>query len=299
VEGLQDRIIEARNNGDHDHVAMDKASLLDVLERECKRNKDVPIKLRMRHGLKDIFAIVSPDYGVADAPQVLAEIADQMPKEAKGTFSYDPGTTSWEIRANLWTPIPVAQQAVGEPFEGYTSIQSRDNGTGSLGGGGGIFLIRCLNASTYVAEGLRMRRIHRSGVLVDLPAMMATANQSIEILCKAWGQGRNAALDCRVFDAQQTLIPIEQVIPGFYRGMLTARRGELVGVLPGRTEKHVKALAMAFDSERRNPNTVIRSDLAQGWTRYVQEQATPIRRDAERAIGAWMVNAEPVSYVAA
>jgi len=42
------------------------------------------------------------------------------------------------------------------------------------------------------------------------------------------------------------MVPIEEAIPGFYRCMLTARRGELVGVLPGRTATHVEALSAAY-----------------------------------------------------
>ena len=94
-------------------------------------------------------------------------------------------------------------------------------------------------------------------------------------------------------------MPIEEAIPGFYRAMLTARRGELVGVLPGRTETHVKALAAAFGSERRDRSQLVRADLAQGFTRYIQDQPAPVRRDAESAIARWMVKREPVAFVAA
>jgi hypothetical protein len=78
-----------------------------------------------------------------------------------------------------------------------------------------------------------------------------------------------------------------------------ARRGELVGVLPGRTESHVKALAMAFGEERRDRSQLVRADFAQGFTRYIQDQSAPVRRDAESAIARWVVNRERVSFVAA
>jgi len=81
--------------------------------------------------------------------------------------------------------------------------------------------------------------------------------------------------------------------------MLTSRKGELVGVLPGRTTQHVERLALAYNAERRNKVDVTRADLAQGVTRYIQDVPAATRRDAERAIGRWVVNREPVAYVAA
>ena len=69
--------------------------------------------------------------------------------------SYDPRTTAWTIRLDVWTPTAVADQAVGEPFQAFrVDRQSRDNGTGSMTGGGGIVILACLNAGTYVADGV-------------------------------------------------------------------------------------------------------------------------------------------------
>ena len=68
-------------------------------------------------------------------------------------MTYDPRTTAWTIRLDVWTPTPVADQAVGEPFQGSRRSGSRDNGTGSMTGGGGIVILACLNAGTYVADG--------------------------------------------------------------------------------------------------------------------------------------------------
>lgn len=279
--------------------AMDKAALLDVMQRECERFSAVKIKLRTREGLGDIFAALSPGYTPADAPEVLGDVLRALPDDARGTFSYDPTSTTWEIRASVFTPTPVDEQAVGEAFEGYVAFSSRDNGTRKLGGGGGIVLLRCLNASTYEAETSNVSRVHRSNVLRDLRAMTKDATAAISALCTAWGVARNEGLSATVKDERGNLIPLEDMIPGFFRHMLTARKGELVGVLPGRTSKHVEGLAKAYHEERRNLVTPVRADLAQGWTRYVQEQSTAVRRDAERAIGRWIVKREPVSFVIA
>ncbi len=278
----------------------DKVELLDCMRYELEHvGRGQAIKLRLRDGLGDIFAAVSPGYGIADAPSVLPNLLAALPRDAKATFSYDPTTTSWEMRASVFTATPVDEQAVGEPFEGYASVTGRDNGTRGLDGGGGVMLIRCLNASVYVADGAHVRRIHRKNVLVNLHTLIQASTAAVSVLCRAWGKARAVELPAALDDAGK-LVPIELAIPGFFRSMLTARRGELVGVLPGRTEKHVKALALAFTSERREPNAApTRADLAQGFTRYIQAQPTTVRRDAERAIGSWLVKGERVSYASA
>lgn len=295
VLGLRDRITGP--DATEGSKALDKAALLDVMQRECKRFGDTPIKLRTREGLGDVFATVSPDYAPADAPDVLGDVIAALPPEARGSFAYDPRSTTWELRASVFTPTPVDEQAVGEPFEGFVSFSSRDNGTRRLTGGGGIVLLACLNASTYEAESQSVSRVHRGAILTDLAAMTRDASNAIHALCQAWGVARADVL--AVPSVNGALVPIEEAVPGFYRAMLTARRGELVGVLPGRTESHVKALAMAFGEERRDRSQLVRADLAQGFTRYIQDQPAAVRRDAESAVARWMVKGERVGFVAA
>jgi hypothetical protein len=291
VLGLRERI--GAQDATPEHKASDKAELLEVLRHEAARYENVKLRLRTRAGLGDVFAIMSPEYTPADAPEVLPEVIDALPGDAKGSFAYDPVTTTWELRASVYTPVPTDEQAVGEPFEGYAAFSGRDNGTRRLTGGGGILLIACLNATTYEAASSNVSRVHRGRVMLDLGAMASGAVAAISALCQAWGIARADVVEA------PKLVPITEAIPGFYRCMLTSRKGELVGVLPGRTAAHVEALAMTFDGQRRNVKEVTRADLAQGFTRYIQEQQSAVRRDAERAIGRWMVNKEPVNYVAA
>jgi hypothetical protein len=269
----------------------DRGQIAEVLMHECLQRPDTEMKLRTRKGVGDVFAILSPAYTTADAPEVVAQLVDGLPADARGTWSYDPVSTAWELRAHVWTPTPVAEQAVGEAFEGYGSFQGRDNGTARFRGGGGATFIRCLNASTYMADGAESARVHRANVLVDVEAMLKVALSSIDALCTAWGTSRKADL------AVPAKVTINDAIPGFWRYLLTDRRSELAGVLPGRSEKHVELLTKAFDSERRYGDRLARSDLAQGWTRYVQAQPTPVRRQAEQAIGDWLVNGRNVGCV--
>jgi hypothetical protein len=281
--GLRERINADRVRAgiDHDLIEKDAAKMADTLRYECLRNPDVVYKLRMREFPCDIYAALSPDFGVADAPMVMEQILKSMPPDARGSWEYDPETTGWELRASIWTPVPVAEQAVGEPFEGYVSLSSRDNGTGRFNGGGGINLLRCLNASTYNA-GEQMSRTHRGKILIDVNTMIQKSLKAIEALCIAWGKGRQQEVEV------PTGVPIEVAMPGFWRSLL--REGELAKVLTGRKENHVKELSKSYFEQRRDTEKVVLSDFAQGWTRYIQKQPTEIRREAEQAIGNWVVN---------
>jgi hypothetical protein len=289
VLGLRERCVELladkqRTGLEDPRIQDDKRKIAAVLQHECRHNPDVPLKIRTRQGVGDVFAVLSPSYTPADAPDVLSELLETLPANARGTFAYDALSTAWELRASVWTPTPVEEQAVGEAFEGYASFSSRDNGTSRFRGGGGISLIRCLNASTYSA-GTELSRVHRSGIRANIDDLVARTTSSIRVLCEAWGMGRQAVVET------PSGVSINDAIPGFWRYCLMDRRSELQGVLPGRSEKHVESLTRALWAEKRDPNGLVRTDFAQGWTRYIQEQPAPVRRDAEVAIGGWLVNA--------
>ena len=302
VLGLRDRI--ARNVGAmhaaegggaaetaarlKEQCRLDRAEIAAVVAYECKQSPDVELKLRARRAVGDVFAVVSPSYTPADAPEVVSDLVDGMPSDAKGTFAYDGASTSWELRASIWTPTPVNEQAVGEAFEGYATFNSKDNGTGRFNGGGGVTLIRCLNASTYTASGVDVARVHRGGVRRDIDAMVQGALAAINALTIAWGTNRTAVVEA------PSGVSLNEAIPGFWRYCLQDRKSELAGILPGRTEAHIKGLSLAFFDERRDSSRLVRSDLAQGWTKYIQEQPAPVRREAESAIGDWLVRARPI-----
>jgi hypothetical protein len=118
-------------------------------------------------------------------------------------------------------------------------------------------------------------------MMFDIKSMISKSIRAISVLCQAWGKGRKEEIDV------PTGLTLEQAMPGFWRSLL--KEGELVGILPGRKENHAKALSQTYFSERRDPDKLVRADFAQAWTRYIQNQPTEIRRDAELAIGSWMV----------
>jgi anti-sigma factor RsiW len=273
-------------------VRLDKVHLAETIRRELLARPDVELKLRARNALGDIFAVVSPSYTPADAPEVIAQVVDHLPAGAKGTWSYDPDTTAWELRADVWTPVPLSEQAVGEPFRASATFFGRDNGTGRFGGGGTIELLACLNAGTYVANGAQVSRVHRANVLVDVEAVLAGALKAVDIMADAWGIARESVVEA------PAKITINDAIPGFWRYLLTDRRSELSAVLPGRSEAHVEKLVATFDSERRDRSQIVRADFAQAWTKQIQSQPANVRREAERAVGDFLVSGRPVRYLA-
>ncbi len=282
VLGLQERIAadSVRGDADSELLAKDVDHLAETLFHECRRFGDVAFKLRAREEPRDVYAAVSPTYGIADADLVMEQIAEQMPTDARGSWSYDVENTSWELRASIWTPVPADEQAVGEPFEGFVSLSSRDNGTGRFNGGGGINILRCLNASTYTA-GEAMSRVHRGKIRYDIRTMTTRALTAISTLCKAWGKARTTEVEI------PSGITIEQAIPGFWRHLL--KEGELVGVLAGRKEQNVASLTRAYFDERRDKNQIVKADFAQGFTKHIQSLPNERRRLGEQAIAEWIV----------
>lgn len=276
-------------------IDADRRRLAGTLAHELWMAGDVALKLRTRKlgEQRDVFAGVSPRYAPADAPEVVEQILKALPEDAKGSWSYDPATTTWELRAELWTPTPVAEQAVGEPFRGYVSFRSRDNGTGTLNGGGGIEILSCLNASTYVADGVEVSRRHIGAIVAEAEGMIAKARRSIDALCEAWGQARQQVVEV---PTELGPVPLEKALPGFWFGELTSKRSELASVLPGRTKQHVAGLTEAYFFERRDHDRIVKADFAQAWTRYIQGQPSQVRRDGEAAIASWLVSGKPVRF---
>lgn len=264
----------------------DKAMLAEILKHECRHNPDAKLKLRTRNGgVDDVFAIVSPQYAPADATMVIPELMRALPSDARGSFSYDPKSTQWEIRANVWTPTPVEEQAIGEAFEGYASFRARDNGTSRIWGGGGAIMLACWNAGTYSAEQQEeASRIHRGRPVWQFEKMVAKATASIHVLCKAWGTAREAVIPMTAEEKAQG----DKFLSDLFVGLLSQK--PLAAVLPGRKADHASGLVAAYHAERRNRDELVRADFAQAWTRYIQTQTADVRRDAESAIGSWVVS---------
>jgi len=289
VLGIRDRVA---SDAKHAMAQADRDLIAEVLRHELKRAPDVKLKLRCRESLRDVYAILSPGYAVADATTLLPELLKVAPKDAKATFAYDPGPTQWDLRTYVWTPTPVDDQAIGEPFEGFTSYRSRDNGTSRFTGEGGINILACYNAGTVEMRDGKSSRIHRGRVMADIPAMMHDATRSIRALTLAWGAAREHVIP---------LTPAEKkigdaFIADLFKSLLAEK--PFAGVLAGRTVEHAKGLAVAYKGERRDrdEDRVNVADLAQAWTKYIQaEPSGAVRRDAESAVGRWVVDGTKLS----
>ncbi len=281
VLGLRDRIA---GQPKHMGVQADRERIAEVLRHECARNPDVKLQLRTRNGgTDDVYACVSPSYVPADATMILPEILEALSPDTRATFAYDPASTQWEIRASVWTPTPTEEQAVGEAFEGFVSLRSRDNGTSKFRADGGVNILICLNAASYNAGGASVSRVHRGRVMRDVDAMISTATTSISALVAAWGAARAEEIPMSAEEKASG----DKFLSAMWLDMLKAK--PLEGVLVGRKSDHVSGLLSAYHAERRDADRLVRADMAQGWTRYIQGQPADVRRDAEAAIGSWLV----------
>jgi hypothetical protein len=131
---------------------------------------------------------------------------------------------------------------------------------------------------------------------LDVERMIAESLKAVDVICAAWGRQRKAEVPLPA----KVGITLNEAIPGFWRALLTDRTSAFQGVLPGRTEEHVGALTHAYALERRDPDRLVRSDFVQAWTKYIQVKPADVRREAERAAGAWLVNdTREMAYVEA
>ncbi len=292
VLGLRDRIRDESYNGDkRDAKAMqdDLVKIAETLYYECMRNPAVAVKCRMRAGVGDIFACTSTEYRAADAPSVIKKIleAHVIPDGTKGSFSYDPDSTHWDLRASTWTPTPTELARVGEPFNAFCTMRSADNGTCSFTTGGGCVIVRCVNCTVYIADMNTSRRRHIGKIMSDIEAMVANGTNAIAVMADAWGVNRETAVE------MPSGVPVSVALPGFWSWLMRDRSSELQNVLPGRVKDHAVGLTAAFFDQRkelgRGQEPVSRADFAQAWTSYVQDQPVPVQREAESAIGRWMV----------
>ncbi len=268
----------------------DRRELSNCLRHELNRFPDVKLKMRVRENpaLKDIFAILSPSYTIADAPMITPELLKSgIPDDAKGSWDYDAETTAWNIEIATWTLTATLEQAIGEPISGMISFSGKDNGTGRLNGFGGILIIQCLNASLYSAGEVEVSRVHRGRVLFDAQKMLRAALHSINTLSEAWGNNRKIVVEPPInFDSKKFM-------DGCWRALLN--KGELSGVLVGRKENHIPVLSRCFEQERRDRDKLIRSDFAQTFSKHLQSQPNDIQREGELAIGNWL--AKPTKMV--
>lgn len=290
--GMRDRMA---SNGDPGH--RDREHLLATVQHELKQADSTPLVLRTRDEHRDVYAVVSPGYGVADAPDVIPALLADLPDDARGTTAYDPSTTAWEIRMSLYTPKPSETVAIGEPFEGFASWASRDAGNGRLRRNGGIVVVSCLNAACMPIDLNVQGFVHRRGIRDRVSAAIPEAMRAMHRVAQVWGLARTDRIPHPTTPAGD-LIPLEHVIPGFFRAMLTARRGEYAHIMAGRTEEHVRALSVTYEHERRNHVEHTRGDLAQAWTRYAQDHDLATQGRLEQATGQWLLSGAPVDHVA-
>jgi hypothetical protein len=246
--------------------------------------RDDMLRFRLRQATHEVFAVVSCEYGRADLTDVAPELLSSLPRDARGNVTYDAASTAWSVQAEVWTPTPVSELAIGEAHRGGVDLRGRDDGGGSITGGGFVECIRCFNATVYQASTASGRRVHRgSRTVSDVARIVLDAGAGIDALVAAWGRPETReAIDTGA-------VPLSKAIPGFYAWLLRDRKSSLQGVLPGRSDRNVESLTRRYLEERRDDRHVTRGDLAQGFTRHAQDLAYDVRADVERGVGKWLV----------
>lgn len=289
VLGLRDRI--ASNVGrDKPAIARDIAWIVETMQREASVSPDRMMMLRAREGVGDVFAIVSPDYGVCDVPDALpglvSGILDDAPN-ARGSWTYETSSTNWEVRADVFSDTPVDTMAVGEPFKAFAAFRGRDNGTGSWNSGGGFELIRCLNATIYTCELASARVRHRGTKVRDqVWASVDQARKAISLMISGWGRAREQVIapSKDVIEGRKSM---DQFLGAMFLDML--KSPEFAGTFPGNSRANADALVATFHAERRDENRIVRADLANAVTRALQKLPTDRAMRAQSAAGAWIV----------
>jgi hypothetical protein len=280
VFGLNDRMIEADRKGNQAAKDADRQWMLETIQFELSRQSDKKLLLRLRESAGNIFAVLSPSYENADITTIYPEILAAIPETANGSFAYDPGSTGWDVRINL-NRSDAIDKVVGEPVSAFASLQSRDNGTKAFAGYGGLLILACQNGMTYAAKTKATRRVHKSGIQYDIPNILAATGESVATLAKAYGAGRYHVVPSIGNEAE--------CVRGYYAWLLRDRRSELQGIIPGRFNDHAPDMVHAFQEQRRNGSQITRADLMNGLTKFVQRESSVVRRDAEAAIGKWLV----------
>lgn len=290
VLGLRDRIGVSRSKGNKDAADRDLAWIAETMQREAFVNPTRTMMLRARETNGDIFAIVSPEYGVCDVPDALPRlvsgILDDAPG-ARGSWTYDPASTQWEVRADVFSDTPVDAMAVGEPFKSFASFRGRDNGTGSWESGGGFELIRCLNATTYTCDLAAAKVRHRGDKVKDAVwASVDQARKAIGLMISGWGRAREqeVPLSKEVIEGKRSM---DQFLGAMFLDML--RRPEFAATFPGASRANADQLVATFHAERRDENRIVRSDLANAVTRALQKLPADRALRAQSAAGAWIV----------
>ena len=140
-------------------------------------------------GERVVWAVLGASYGAVDAHVAVAKVADALGlNTARGQWSYDPMTSCVEFTATWVNPIVVPR--VGDTWQGYLKIRTRDDGQGRVWINCGGRDILCINCTEAEWKGDKAGVIHRGTAEAVLARVIEEGKQrlaQIRPLIESWG----------------------------------------------------------------------------------------------------------------
>lgn len=193
--------------------AADFLSVLDPADRAEVFNKQIvkvdpefEFKTRTRvteNGLRSIYAVVGKTYSAFDADRIADVLSDPFREmeaiygdnSPRGMALYRPDDSSMRVDA-IWHADSIVNLAAGDVFKAGLRFRSSDSGGGSIKADLMVWRNLCKNLIIIDNASVEvLRRTHRGsmdGIVVDLTAATAKAQELIKGFANDWGFLRHA-----------------------------------------------------------------------------------------------------------
>lgn len=206
-------------------------------------------------GAREIFATLSPGYGVFDADSVMALAAPHL-QDTRAEVVYDGA----RLKATaLWMPDHVVDLAAGDVFKAGVRITTSDVGGGSIKVDAVLWRNRCLNLIIVgSADVTTCRRVHKGegrDIASDVDAGIRQARELIAPFLQSWGAARAA-----------TIAESEEQMKARIEAIVNESRG---GVKATKAERET-AIPAILNAWRAEPGFTV-ADLANALTRAAHE----------------------------
>jgi len=245
---------------------------------------------------REVYGVVSPTYQHRFGVDRVAEaLARSMPKDARGEVAYDGNRA--RFRVLFHSDVRPEEYVAGEFFRVGISVRTDDTGGGSYVVEALYWQNLCLNMGC-IDEGVTgIKRIRHVGSVAELERKfddaMARARSAIGHFIRAWGFGTSEDVIARTLqvtsdmEARRDLergadgVPIEEVLPGFFNGLIER---ELVPIR-GRRQEVVPKLVQMYRRDESSavvgrPQPLSRTAIVNAATRYAHEgQSDPWAQD--------------------
>jgi hypothetical protein len=235
----------------------------DVLSSSMFRVRD-----HSETGERVAWAVLGSTYPgrVTDADQILPTMIRELGMgNARGQWSYDPMTSVTEFTGTWVKPLTVPH--VGEIWQGYVTIRTRDDGQGRVWINCGGRRILCINCTEAPFDGVRSGVVHRGSPAAVLKAIIAEGKlrmAEIKPLIERWGLISEIAGEIVVGD--ETLTGKEALSAMVLDADMLGATVREAGINP---DALTLALHSAYDAERA---TGAATDLLNAITRAAQDR---------------------------